>query len=202
MNPEPNSASRRSWSSWIKISEVVGVLALIIAALSFWDNLHERKLADSARQAAEQAAQTGPAFVLVGQASSDGGRIALRPAHEDHVIQSQILVFPAAVRADTVETTGDPRIEAGWIEAGLRKLGGGHDAGDRRAPVGISTSYLFNGDVRVDQSIYEVGYRLEPRFLRAPRLVLEGVSVARRGVQGDLKAAVERTFKAQQATAP
>ena len=199
MNAEPPSPKRKSWWSWIKISEVVGVLALVIAALGFWDTHTERKLSDRERQAAEQREIAAPAFVLIGSASDDGTRIVLRPAHEDQVVQNQTFVFPTQVRTDPVETTGDARIEVGWVEQGLRRLGGGKATpGDLRLPVGVSTSYLVDGDVKADQSIYDIGYRREPRFLRPDRVVLEGLSVARRGVSGDLKTAVEQVFKARQ----
>lgn len=197
---QPSSPSGRGkWWSWIRISEIIGGLALVIAALGFWDNHTERKLADQARMVAEQRAGAAPAFVLIGGSDPDGQRIALRPVHEDQVIQSQVFVFPPAVRAGSVETTGGARIEGGWFEQGLRKTAARHGtgAGDLRLPVGISTTYLAGGDLRVDQSIYDIGYRLQPRFLRPDRVVLEGLSVVRRGVTGDLQRATDEVYRAR-----
>jgi len=194
----PPPPRKSSWWSWIRISEVVGVLALIIAALGFWDNHTDHKLAERARMAAEQKESTAP-LVLIGVADPDGGRIALRPARDDQVIQGQTFVFPKDARGDPVETTGAARIEADWFESGLRKAGRAHkgDADDLRMPIGVSTTYLVDGDLRADQSIYDVGYRLEPRFLRSDRVILEGLSVVRRGVPGDLTAAVEQIARAR-----
>jgi len=198
----PNVAHRKSWLSWIRVSEVVGVLALVIAALGFWDNHTEHRLAERDRIAAEQRASAAPAFILTGAARSEGDRIDLRPTHDDEVIQSQTFYFPTAVRPDSVQTTGAARIEASWCEAGLRKLTHRTDAGDLRAPIGIATTYLVDGDTRTDQSIYDVGYRLEPRFLRPDRVVLEGLSVIRRGVSGDLRTAVDALYHARTGKAP
>lgn len=197
--PTPSSG-RKAWWSWIRISEVVGVIAVLVAALNFWESHTERRLNDRARQTAEQRAATGPAFVLTGVADPDGERVRLAPVHADQAIQGQTLYFPAEVRDHPVEITGAARIEAGWIAAGLRKAddGADKDVGDRRLPVGIATTYLADGDTRTDAAIYDLGYRLERRFLRPPRLVLEGLSVARRGVKGDLAAATEQVYRARQ----
>ncbi len=178
----------------------MGVVAVIIAILNFWDNHAERKAADQARLAAEQRAASAPAFVLVGAAETDGSRIRLSPVHADQPIQSQVFVFPSEIRDKPVEITGSARIEAGWLGDGARKAAGkaGRDAGDLRLPVGIQTTYLADGDTRTDQSIYDVGYRLEPRLLRPARVVLQGLSVVRRGVRGDLQAATEQIYRARQ----
>ena len=203
MSPIPPTPPRqKSWWSWIRVSEVVGVLALVIAALGFWDNHTEHKLAERERIADEQRASTAPAFVLTGAATDDGGKIILRPIHDDEVIQSQVFIFPKAVRGDPVQTAGAARIEGDWCADGLRRLGRRPDAGDLRSPVGVSTTYLVNGDLRTDQSIYDISYRLEPRFLRGDRVVLEGLSVVRRGVGGDLSAAVEAVYRARGGKAP
>lgn len=194
----PSSGKARGWSL-LRISEVVGVLALVIAALGFWDNHTEHQRADRERLAAEQRSMAGPAFVLVATPDKDGDRLDLRPVHDDQVIQSQTFYFPKAVRGDVVNTTGAARIEGDWIDRGLRTLAGPHGAtnGDLKAPVGVSTTYLVDGDTRVDQSIYDIGYRLQPRFLRSDRVVLEGLSVVRRGVPGDLQAATEHVAAAR-----
>jgi hypothetical protein len=185
----------------------VGVLALVIAALGFWDNHREHRIEERDRLAAEQRASAGPPFVLTGEALDRGTKIALRPTHDDEVIQSQTFIFPAVFRGDPVQTAGAARIEAGWCEDGLRKTKHRSAAGDLRAPVGISTTYLIDGDLRTDQSIYDISYRLEPTLLSglhlsSGRVVLEGLSVVRRGVTGDLKSAVEAVYKARGGAAP
>lgn len=180
------------------------MIAVLIAALSFWDNHNERREADRARLAADQRAAVAPAFVLVGTADPDGARIGLRPVHEEQPIQSQVFFFPAAVRGGPVETTGAARIEAGWFEDGLRKAASkaDRDGGDLRLPVGVETTYLADGETRVDHSIYDIGYRLEHRMLRGDRVILEGLSVVRRNAPGDLKAATEQIYKTREGSKP
>lgn len=197
MIDQPSPSPRKSWWTWIRISEVVGVIAVVIAILNFWDNHLDRRMAESARQAAEQRAATAPAFVLVGVAEPDGGRIRLSPVHPDQPIQSQVFTFPAEIRKDPVQITGAARIEAGWLADGLRRAAGkaDPDAGDRRAPVGVTTTYLADGDTRTDVAVYMIGYRLEPRFLRPAKVILEGLSVARRNVRGDIAAATEQAWQ-------
>ncbi len=211
MNDKPSASGRRSWWSWIRVSEIVGVVAVIIAILNFWDNHSERRLAEKAQAAAEKAqmaadqrASAAPAFVLVGTADADGGRIRLSPVHPDQPIQSQVFFFPTEIRDKPVETTGAARIEAAWFDGGLRKAAdkSGYDGGDLRLPIGVSTTYLADGDTRTDNAVYDIGYRLQRRFLRPDRVVLEGLSVVRRGVKGDLGAASEQIFRARQGAKP
>lgn len=201
MSQTPPSTKRATWWSWIHVSEVVGVLALVVAALGFWDNHNEHRQAERDRLAAEQRAVQAPAFVLEGVADTSGARVTLRPARDDQVIQSQAFYFPRFIRGQVVQITGAARIESDWIAQGLRKIGArsGPDAGDLRVPVGVSTTYLLDGDLKTDQSLYDLGYRLGPKFLGLgpARVVLEGLSVVRRDVRGDLQAATDQEFSAR-----
>jgi hypothetical protein len=194
VSPSPPSVERAR-RRWIPVGEVVGVLALIIAALSLWDSHQERRQEDRDRAVADQRAAAQTPFVLRASASADGQRLTLAPVSDDQVIESQDLVFPARITVAQPRTTGDPRIEAGWIADGLRRAA--HSAGrdkneqDLRAPVGVATTFLDNGRTRADQSIYWIAYRLKPQLLMGPKVELLGLSLARRDVTGDLKAKVE-----------
>jgi hypothetical protein len=192
--PTPPSAERAR-RRWITVGEVVGVLALIVAALGLWDSHQERRQEDRDRLAAGQRAAVQPPFALRASASADGQRLSLAPVRDDQVIQSQTLIFPAAITATRPRTTGDPRIEAGWIADGLRrtahKADQTKDDEELRAPVGVVTSFLDGGQMRTDQSIYWIAYRLRPRLLMGSKVELRGLSLARRDVAGDLKAEVE-----------
>jgi hypothetical protein len=196
---------RRMPFRWLTLAETVGILALIVAGLGWWDNHRERLQQDSERVAEERTAAVQArreaarsTFLLVGELGDDGDRIRLRSAHADQVIQTQTLVFPAAVRGDTVETTGNPRIDRSWLEDGLkkadrdRKVGAGEEL---RVPVGVVTTYVEAGEMKTDRSIYAVAYNLKNRLLRGATVKLEGVSLLRRGVTGDLKAAVEAAWR-------
>lgn len=180
------------------IGEVVGVLALVVAGLSLWDTHQERVKEDRDRAAAERRAAGEAVFTMRGVVEADGQRLRLEPVHDDQVIQSQSFVFPAKLRGGEVRTTGDARIEADWIADGLRRNGpkAGHgDGGDLSAPVGVTTTYLVDGQTVTDQSIYLIGYTLKPRLLLGAKVELEGLSLARRGVAGDLRAKVEAMWR-------
>jgi hypothetical protein len=187
---------------WLTLAEIVGVAALAIAGLGYWDSHRERVQQDQERAAAERdraaaAAERGRAkaqeaqqeaarHALLLTGTPAAGELRLQPARSDQVIQTQTLWFPTEVRADSVSTTGNPRIEARWIEGGLRKV---VKAGDHRLPVAIETTFIEDGQTRTDRSVYLIGFNLHGRMLGGPRLEFEGLSLARRGVAGDLQAA-------------
>lgn len=179
---------------WLTLAEIVGIAALVIAGLGYLDSHRERAQQDRAREEAareRQAAQKADAvkrsFLMTGARDKSGEVVRLSSAHSDQIIQIQTVWFPAAIRGASVETTGNPRLEAGWIEGGLRKVAGKAKAG--RVPVGVLTVYIDDGETRTDRAIYWLGYSLHSRPLLGDRVELEGLSVARRGVAGDLQAA-------------
>ncbi|MBS0334375.1 MAG: hypothetical protein JSS35_16525, partial [Proteobacteria bacterium] len=108
------------------------------------------------------------------------------------------------VRTDPAQTTGNPRLEAGWFEAGLAKALREH--GDRhrsgRLPVGVVTTFIEDGQTKTDRSIYLVGYSLHPRVLRSDQAEMEGLSLVRRGVGEDLRAAVDALWARQEPQKP
>lgn len=189
MSESPEARTRRRW---ITLGEVVGVLALLISAASFWDSHQERKAAEAAKPAAPVAP-----LVLAGTVAADGTRIDLRPAAPDQVIQTQTIVFPTEVRGDTVDTTGNARIEASWFDAGLRAAlkADKAKAGRHRVAVGIETVFVADGATRTDRAVYDIGYTLKERFLRPDAVSIEGVSLVRRAP--DLRKAVDARFAGQ-----
>lgn len=186
---------------WLTLAELVGILALVVAALGWWDN-HRDKSEQERERVAEQQARAvearrqavKSAFLLVGQAGDEGDRIRLASAHPDQVIQSQTLTFPSAIRGEPVETTGNPRIDRGWIEDGLRKAVHGR-SGTFRVPVGIVTTYADGGEIHSDHAIYLVGATLKDRLLRGAAVRLEGISLARRNPGGEMRAAVDGLWR-------
>jgi hypothetical protein len=196
------SEKKRLPLRWLTLAELVGVLALVIAGLGFWDSHRERTQADRERAEAarEQRAERAlkQTFLMLGTPDKDGEKVRLSTVHAEQVIQTQTLWFPADIRADSVETTGNPRLEAGWIEDGLRKAVG--KAGGKpkrgRLPVGIVTVFIEDGQTRTDRAIYQLGYSLHPRVLLGAKVELEGLTLARRGVAGDLQAAVNSQWAA------
>ena len=186
----------------LSLAEIVGIGALAIAGLGYWDSHrerlqqdHERATAEAQRKAAEadqgkakaQAQQQEAlkhALLLTGTPAN--GELRLQTTRSEQVIQTQILWFPAEVRPDSVMTTGNPRIEARWVEDKLRRAA---KPGDRRLPVAIETSFIEDGQMRTDRAVYMIGFSLHGRLVGGPRVEFEGLSLARRGVDGDLQAA-------------
>jgi hypothetical protein len=182
---------------WLSLGEIVGLAAVVIAALGYWDTHREHRDEERARAAAasrEQKAQVsaptaGPAFLMTGAWDAASSKLRLAPVHADQVIQTQTVWFPRDIRPDSIETTGNPRIEAGWL--GSRLPRGSGKARQGRVPVGIATVFIEDGQNRTDRAIYMLAYSLHPRLLRAPRVELEGVSLNRRDVASDLQTEVD-----------
>ncbi len=203
-NPDQNGPppKKRAPLRWLTLAEIVGVAALAIAGLGYWDNHRERLQQDHERAAAERdrkaaAAEQGNARAQAAQQDAvrhallltgvpAAGELRLQPARADQVIQTQTLWFPTVVRPDSVTTTGNPRIEARWIEDRLRRAAGPED---HRAPVAIETTFIEDGQTRTDRAVYMIGFSLHGRLVGGPKVEFEGLSLARRGVAGDLQAA-------------
>jgi hypothetical protein len=186
------SPRRRLPFRWLTLGEFVAVAALVVAGLGYWDTHRERVAAAREHQAEEQAGAMKMSFLMTGTVGGDGDRVALASVHPEQVIQTQTVWFPHAVRGDSVETTGNPRLEAGWVEGGLRKAAGKAKHG--RLPVGVQTVFIEDGQTKTDRAVYQLAYSLHPRVLRGDRVELEGLSLARRGVAGDLQAAADRAW--------
>jgi hypothetical protein len=175
----------------LPLAEIVGVAALAIAALSYWDSnkeLHEREQAH-ADEVAEKAARSS--FLLKGQVDDKGDRVRLNPVDPDQVVQTVTVWFPKDVHPDKVEIDGDPRLEAAWIADGVRKGAGKSEAKseakseDGRVPVAVQTVFIQDGQTRTDEAVYNLAYSLRHRLLQPDRVTLEGLSLARRGFKGD-----------------
>jgi hypothetical protein len=178
---------------WLTLAEFVGLAALVIAGLGYWDAHRERGIQErdraaalAERQAELKAASIRPGFLMTGAVEGAGTKVRLTSVHPEQVIQTQTVWFPILIHADSIETTGNPRIEAAWLD-GLAKAAGKARSG--RVPVGVQTVYIEDGQTKTDRALYKLGYRLHPRLLGGPKVELEGLSLARRGILGDLQAA-------------
>ena len=191
-----SEASRKRLAlRWLTLAEFVGVAALVIAGLSYWDSHRER--AAAAREHQEEVKETALklSFVMTGTPNDAGDKVRLSSVHPEQAIQTQTLWFPLVIRGDSVETTGNPRIEAHWFDDGLRKAAGKTKQG--RMPVGVLTVFIEDGQTKTDRSVYYLAYSLHPRLLRRELVQLEGLSLARRGVAGDLQTAAGSLWAAQ-----
>lgn len=193
---------------WLTVGEVVALLGLGLGGLSYWDSHRERVQteAEAARaEAKAEQAQKRSVFLMRGEADKKGERVLLNPTDAGQLVQTQRYLFPAAVLGHAKEIgAGQLQIDLVWFEDGLgevlkaaRKAGGALPEGEAALPVGVVTTYVENGESRTDQSLYRVGYVAESGLLGAVKLRLVGASLVRRGVTGDLQAAVERAWAAE-----
>lgn len=203
---EKPAGKKRLPLRWLSLAELVGIVAVAIAALGYWDSHRERTLTERerAQEAQEKRAEAKAgalklSFLMTGTPEGEGERLRLASVHPEQVIQTQTVSFPSEVRPDPVETTGNPRIEAGWLEGGLSKAEHARGAKLRqgRMPVGVVTEFIEDGQTKTDRAIYRVGYSAHPRMLRADKVELEGLSLVRRGVGPDMQAAVDQLWASQ-----
>ncbi len=203
---EGSARKKRLPLRWLTLAEFVGILAVAIADLGYWDSHRERAqeasekaAAAKERQAEQKAGALKLSFLMTGTPAGAGDRIQLAAVHPEQVIQTQALTFPSEVRGDAVQTTGNPRIEAGWLEGGLEKALHAHGvkATHGRVPVGVTTVFIEDGQSKTDNAVYLVGYSLHPRVLRSAKVELEGMSLLRRGVGEDVQKAVDAAWDRQ-----
>lgn len=187
----PETPAARTRRRWITLGELVGIGALVISGLSYWDAHRDRVATRTVAPAAVRAAP----LVLTGTVDAAGDRIALKPAAAGQVVETQTVRFPTVVGKDPVETTGNAHIEAAWFETGLRaalkdrKLHNGR----HRLPVIVDTSYVSGAVAATDHALYDLGYSLHGRLLRPDAVTIEGISLVRRGT-GDLQAEADARF--------
>lgn len=177
---------------WLTLGEIVSVAAVALAALGYWDAHRDRTAAEKAHQAEAAAKALKSTFLMSGVQADHGGALRLNPVHAEQVVQTQTLWFPKAVRADKIETTGNPRLEADWIAEGVRKAD--PKAKQGRLPVAVLTVFIEDGETKTDRAVYDLAYSRHPRLLLGDRLDLEGLSLRRHGIKGDLQAAADKAW--------
>lgn len=188
---------------WISVGEGAAIIAVLISALSFWDAHRERTIA---KQEATSQAQAASALVLTGAAEDGGRRLALAPLMSSQAIQSQKYFFPTILHDGPVTlSAARPRVQLDWIAGGLgRTLDAAHAkaSGEGVLPVAMLTTYVEQGEMHADRSLYRIGYSWRPRFLFGRAITLEGLSLVGRGVTGDPQAQVERLWAEDRHIAP
>jgi hypothetical protein len=164
LDPIARAEAARTRRRWLTLAEILGVAAVLISALTLWNNYQQRQDEEAekaaARREASVAAQT---LLLLGTADQGGDRLILAPADPAQTIQDQRIAVPTALNVAAVETVSEPRIEARWFEQALlrareddRQL-----RGDVRLPIAIVTTFFVDGRTHRDVAIYDVGYRIE-----------------------------------------
>ncbi|HWI86674.1 MAG TPA: hypothetical protein VNT42_10190 [Sphingomonas sp.] len=179
--PQEREEAARVRRRWLNLGEVIGILAVLISGLTFWNSYRERTNAE-AEHATETAQSAKKARLMILKATPDkeGKTLTLAPRADEQAIQSQTIYFPAKLGVSPAETSSDARIERRWFENALvsarRAAGVEATPGDARLPVLIETHYLTEGDPHVDRAIYEVGYGTSHSLIGGTDVHLRGLS--------------------------
>ena len=192
---------------WVTVGEVVGIGALTIAGLGYWDAHRERHAARADRVVAARQESQREALVLTGAVHDDGARLLLSPQRVGQAVQSQRYLFPTSVLDHPMEVTAaQPQIDRAWIDAGLKAAlttasqarGEKLVDGEGVLPVAILTSFIEDGQPRSDASLYQLGFRLTSGGLFGGRkLILQGLSLVRHNARRDPQAQVNASWAAQ-----
>jgi len=171
----PAAVRRRRW---LTLGETIGVVALVISAASLWDT-HQDRVRTRTIASREKPVPVAP-LVLKASADNEGRVLRLAATGVDRVIQTQTIVFPTALDLASVDTVGNPRIEAGWFADALRTANG-NSRKPGRLPIGIVTHYTDNGIDRDDTAIYDIGHGWRMRLLQSDVPSLEGITLVAHG---------------------
>ena len=200
---EPETPQQRAEAAairrrWITLGEILAVAAVVISGLTFWNSYQERSSSEAER-AAEKRARSEKAQTLILSASVDGRHLRLTARDPEQAIQGQTIAFPSALGAKAVDTL-DPRIEAGWIESAVKKIGDAKDrSGDARLPVAITTRFISGGEDYTDTAIYDVGYRVDEGLLDSD-VELLGLSLVERGTAKNVQQKLDALWKRRSGT--
>jgi hypothetical protein len=170
---------------WITLGEVLTLIAVVISALTLWSNWSDRQDDKVAKAADENRASSRAVTLTLVASEASKHRLTLRPASVSQTVQSQTLLFPAALRLDAVETTGEPRIEGDWFEGALKKArAAAHrpddSRGDEQMPVAIVTRYLVDGAAHEDVALYDIGFSISGHLFSGHSISLRGLSLVTR----------------------
>lgn len=171
---------RRTRRRWLTLAELVGVVGLVIAALSLWSNWSDRRVDQRERAAEKAEVARAKGAVLLDGTVDDGGR-TLKLSDANRKITNIEVSFPASLNAGAHAALVAPRIEADWIAEPLLALTKGADAHEGRVPVLIAAEWWDADTHRRDRAIYDVAWRTEGRFLRGRMLRLDGLVLRERG---------------------
>ena len=203
-SPGPDEAPpkrRRLPLRWLTLAEIIGIAALGVSALTFWNAYQARTGAEAERIAAERAEAAAIGQLLLrGHVDRDGRLLVLAPADSGQTVQEQRVAFPSALGIAEATTLSEPRIEADWIERALIRARGDGQAGpgDRRVPVLLATRFHAGGKLHRDLAIYDLGYRIEGGGLLGGRHVrLRGISRVERVAPGRAQARLDALWEAR-----
>ena len=181
---------------WITLAEVLTLIAVSISGLTLWNSWSERRDSEATKHVEEQRASSRAVTLVLTAANADKDKLLLKPGADEQAVQSQTVTFPKALAVAPAETTGEPRIEAGWFEDALEKArdkaGLPDDSrGDERLPVAITTRFLVDGEAHVDVAIYDIGYTISGKWLSGHTVTLRGLSLVSHVKSGSTQATLD-----------
>ncbi|MFV0622546.1 hypothetical protein ACBY01_00860 [Sphingomonas sp. ac-8] len=198
-----SEAPRKRWR-WLTLAEVVGVAALVISALTLWNNVSLRKDGqvqraeeDARKQAAADAeAHASRLVTLVGTPRNGGRRLELSDAN--HRIERIEIAFPPSLKVPGRSGVLDTTIDGDWIADPLLKLtDGGPDKIEGRLPIRIVSRYWDGDDQREDSAIYELVFATEGHMLSGRTLRLAGVALKQRRAGAKSDATLDSLWAAE-----
>jgi hypothetical protein len=192
---------RRLLLRWPTLGELVGIAALTVSALTFWNAYKTRTGAEAERAAAQRAQEAAAGQLLLrGHVERDGRVLVLAPAGSGPTVQEQRVAFPAALGIAEATTLSEPRIEADWVDRALIRARGERETGpgDRRVPVLLTTRFYAGDKLYRDVALKDLGYRIEGGGLLAGRRVrLRGISHVERVAPNRAQARLDALWEAR-----
>lgn len=180
---EAESEARATRRRWLTLAEIVGVAALIISALTLWNNVEQRRGAEAERRASAEAANRDKARLeIVATVADAGERLLLQDAN--HRIERIEARFPPVLKVAPQSSVGTATIEAAWVRAPLLSItDGGADALEGRLPIAIVTTWWDGDTERRDGALYDLVFTTQGRLIGGRTLKLKGL--AKRAQLGD-----------------
>ncbi len=184
--PQERKEAAATRRRWVSLAEAVAVAGVLIGALTLWMGWSDRRADEATKVATSSAEARDRARVDLAATVEDGGRtLALKD--ERHDLSEAVIAFPRALGIGVQRPSGDPAIDAGWLERPLLDLtDGGADERTGRLPVLVTVKYWDGDTARNATGIYDVIWKTEGRVLRGRTLKLEGLRLRQRG--GDQRA--------------
>lgn len=180
----------RTRRRWITLAELVAVAGVVIAALTLYLNVSDRRADEAARAAAAQKDATAQSRVALTGTVDDASVTLKDPRHD---ITDTTILFPKALGVGK-QAPVEPRIDADMFRKPLLKLtDGGPDARTGRLPVLITTRYWDGDATRSARGLYDIIWRTHGRRFFGRALTIEGFRLRQTG--GDA-AALERAWAA------
>ncbi len=155
---------KRTRRRWINLAELVAVLGVLIAGLTLWNSVAQRRAAEADKAGQRVAAvQARGRFELHGAASKDGDAITLShdASHELHDVH---VTFPTTLDVAGQDAT-DHRIARDWIAKPLLKASDGGPS-DRTGLLPVLIDFAWadeNGDEHRGKGIYDIVWRTHGR---------------------------------------